>query len=327
MRYSIFTLILLGLWSCQQAPNTSDDTPTASSHFQAELSDAPKWKKDELRLIPITATAEFIEQQAAIAEYAVLGQALAEERFRVSEKKPYGRFEDSGAVNQLTVQNKTEKDVFLMAGDIVQGGNQDRVIGEDQVIAARSIQDIPVFCVEQGRWTYNGDHVLTEADKKVFAFRGYFNVASKEIRQSVHQKDQAAVWNSVANVSKQYGVQSSTSAYASINDNEELQLKRLNLERFFSDKLDENENIIGFIALSNGKVIGADVMGHPALLNKQFNALLNAYLTDAVLLNGTPKTVDDKLLATLAVKILQDLDDPTKGFRVNKQLVHFAYLP
>ncbi|MEL7221676.1 MAG: DUF6569 family protein, partial [Bacteroidota bacterium] len=157
MRYISLLSLLFLLAACQPTEQNNEQS-VVDSPLTIDITTNPAWEKDQLRLIPIVASTEFIEQHLSVAQYKVLSEALEQERFRISEKKPYGRFSDAGAVNALTVQNKTDEAVFLMQGDIVQGGNQDRVIGEDQVIAARSIQDIPVFCVEHGRWTYQEEN-------------------------------------------------------------------------------------------------------------------------------------------------------------------------
>ena len=115
----------------------------------------------------------------------------------LQRKKPYGRFEDSGAVNSLTVQNKSQDTVFIMSGDVVQGGRQDRVIAMDMVVPPRTITDIPVFCVEQNRWSYmENDQMIddhqAQQNKKIYAFTGYYNVASNDLRKTVNQSKKPA---------------------------------------------------------------------------------------------------------------------------------------
>ena len=43
--------------------------------------------------------------------------------------------------------------MFLLAGEVILGGKQDRIIGQNTIIAANTTQSVPVFCVEHGRWT------------------------------------------------------------------------------------------------------------------------------------------------------------------------------
>ena len=61
----------------------------------------------------------------------------------------------SGAqVNQLVLVNNSKRPLVLLAGEIVTGGKQDRVIGADRIIPPESEPiDLGVFCVEPGRWT------------------------------------------------------------------------------------------------------------------------------------------------------------------------------
>ena len=326
MRYLTLLFLSIFILACQ--PGTTVDESqqtTTSTTFQADLSNGAAWSKDQLRLVPITAFADFISNQAPVAKYSVLSEILQNEHFRISEKKPYGRFDDSGAVNTLTVQNKTEKTVLLLAGDVVQGGNQDRVIGEDRVIAARSIEDIPVFCVEHGRWMYNEDNALNESDKKIFAFRGYYNMASNAIRKSVRRGNQGEVWENVATITSQQDVTSNTDAYAALDNNDEFANKRLGYQRFFEDKLEGNTNIVGFIALSGNTIIGTDIMGHPELLNRQFKALVNSYATDAILINNTSE-IPEQTLQSYVNNILTKVASKDAAYYKDGLLVHFEDL-
>ena len=326
MRFLTLFFLSIFILACQPTTNTSaEDQNSKSSVFQADLSKPATWTKDQLRLIPITASVNFISDQTQVAQYTVLGEALKNERFRISEKKPYGRFGDSGAVNTLTVQNKTDEAVLLMAGDVVQGGNQDRVIGEDRIIAARSIEDIPVFCVEHGRWTYNEENAISESDKKIFAFRGYYNIASNDIRKSVQRGNQGDVWKNVAAITTQQNATSSTDAYAALDKNDAFLNKRLDYQRFFEDKLNDNTNIVGFIAISGNQIIGADVLGHPSLLKRQFNALINSYATDAILLNNTSDLADKKLQSYVD-NLFSKLESKNNGYYKNDLLIHFEDL-
>lgn len=326
MRFLTLLSLLVLLTACVNNENSQELANSEGATFTIDDADAPQWEKDELRLIPITASEAFLADQQAVAQYKVLSEAIENERFRVSEKKPFGRFDDMGAVKALTVQNKTDEAVFLMEGEVIQGGNQDRVIAEDRVIAARSIEDIPVFCVEQSRWTYEGDKALNEGDKKIFAFRGYYNVASGNVRRSVASGNQHAVWEQVADIRTQYSIEGSTKAYADLETNDEFVDARANYERFFGDKLAGNEDIIGFIAVSGNKILGADVFGHPELLNRQFPALLSSYATDAIT-DGNTSELSDRKLQAFKGQLLQELLKSNAGLQVDGKLVHLAQLP
>src|SRR5262249_5481708 len=56
-------------------------------------------------------------------------------------------------VNNLALVNNSERPLILLAGEIVTGGKQDRVVGKNRIVPAESDPvDLGVFCVEPHRW-------------------------------------------------------------------------------------------------------------------------------------------------------------------------------
>jgi hypothetical protein len=102
---------------------------------------------------------------------------------------------ETGDVNRLTIQNRSNQDVFVQAGDIVKGGQQDRVLALDLIVPPRSGRiPIDAFCVEQGRWSRRGGEAVT-------AFSASDNaLASKDLKIAAKANaSQGEVW---ANVGK-----------------------------------------------------------------------------------------------------------------------------
>jgi hypothetical protein len=95
----------------------------------------------------------------------------------------------SGAqVNQLALINRGKRPLLLLAGEVVSGGKQDRIIGKDRIVPAGA-EPLPldVFCVEHGRWTGGSDE---------------FVAAKTIVKPSVREKaavdqDQGKVWAAV----------------------------------------------------------------------------------------------------------------------------------
>jgi hypothetical protein len=70
--------------------------------------------------------------------------------------------QQSARVNQLVLVNNSKRPLLLLAGEIVAGGKQDRVIGTDRIVPAESDPiDLSVFCVEPGRWVASSDRFGT----------------------------------------------------------------------------------------------------------------------------------------------------------------------
>src|SRR5262249_41236841 len=102
---------------------------------------------------------------------------------------------ETGDVNRLTIQNRSNQDVFVQAGDIVKGGQQDRVLALDLIVPPKSGRiPIDAFCVEQGRWSRRGNEAVA-------AFSASDNaLASKDLKIAANsRRSQVDVW---ANVSK-----------------------------------------------------------------------------------------------------------------------------
>jgi hypothetical protein len=102
---------------------------------------------------------------------------------------------ETGDVNRLTIQNRSNQDIFVQAGDIVKGGQQDRALALDLIVPPKSGRiPIDAFCVEQGRWSRRGGEAVT-------AFSASDNaLASKDLKIAAKAKSsQGDVW---ANVSK-----------------------------------------------------------------------------------------------------------------------------
>ncbi len=111
----------------------------------------------------------------------------------------------SDEVNKLFIQNTGNDSIFIMAGEVVKGGKQDRVIAMDMVIPPHSEPiDLSVFCVEHGRWTYDGSDASD-------GFTGHANVANTSVRKAaVVSKNQSEVWSKVEEVTTANDAQTST---------------------------------------------------------------------------------------------------------------------
>jgi hypothetical protein len=91
-------------------------------------------------------------------------------------------------VNRLVLINRGKKPVILLAGEIVSGGKQDRIVGKDRIVPVGGAPlPLDVFCVEEGRWTGGS---------------AKFAAANTMVHPSVREKaavdaDQSKVWAAV----------------------------------------------------------------------------------------------------------------------------------
>jgi hypothetical protein len=197
-------------------------------------------------------------------------------------------------VNQLVLINNSKRPLLLLAGEIVTGGKQDRVIGKDRIVPAESDPvDLSVFCVEPGRWVAaNGKNEFSggRAAGAVFASPG--------VRASaMAAKNQQQVWDNVerskmamaANLAAPAAAEvNSTSSYARVMDNKEVQQKvdsvaepvQHNYESVIRQLRDKNA--VGVVVAVNGEIVWADLFASTQLLQKYWPKLVRSYATEAV---------------------------------------------
>ncbi len=288
LKHSLFTFLLacLACYGCNLTSPSSTTTADekALTHFQGftlHLSEEPRWACKGLRLYPITLNKEKQMAAAGIDPSLLLttDEAMETPGFRITEKKDFGRTPQAW-YNGLTVQNRTDRPVFLMGGDVVMGGNQDRVIAQDYIIEPRNLQNIEVFCVEKGRSSYHRPNA-PEAEKEIAAFYGYHGVCSPSVRRGVYQKNQQGVWQAVSKVTEANRAVSSTSAYTALwQADDPGRAQREACVNALQKAFDGMPDVVGFVAVSNGKVIGAEVFRTSELFNRRLVALLKGLTAD-----------------------------------------------
>jgi hypothetical protein len=117
-----------------------------------------------LTIFPVVAAKSY-----PTAEFLTLDEGLRSGEVVVTEagnvqglirRHPMPAIQHDGAqVNRLVLVNNSKRPLLLLAGEIVTGGKQDRVIGKDRIVPAESDPvDLSVFCVEPGRWVETSAH-------------------------------------------------------------------------------------------------------------------------------------------------------------------------
>jgi hypothetical protein len=205
-------------------------------------------------------------------------------------------------VNQLVLVNNSKRPLLLLAGEIVTGGKQDRVIGKDRIVPAESDPvDLSVFCVEPGRWTAaNGKYEFGAAAGSGI---GGGMVASPVVRsKAMAAKDQQQVWNEVGK-SRQAMAEalivngapsaapqvSSTTSYARVMENKEVQ-KQVDavaapIERDYQSVIKQlrDKDAVGVVVAVNGDIVWADIFASTHLLQKYWPKLVRSYASEAVI--------------------------------------------
>ena len=134
----------------------------ATDSFQTEWRLAAPVSYENLSLFPIlargggNATAYATLDEAIAAGEAVVAERGGDmlHRSRGAETRLMQAPAGTGAeVNRLVLVYRGPKPLMLLAGEVVTGGKQDRVIAKDRIVPPGA-EPLPldVFCVERGRW-------------------------------------------------------------------------------------------------------------------------------------------------------------------------------
>ena len=98
----------------------------------------------------------------------------------------------------LTVTNTTDQPVLLLDGELLAGGRQDRISTASHLLAPHSVTDIPVACVEQGRWARSGAGLHRRGHATPTLRAGNHRALARSRRHHAWTADQDGTWREVA---------------------------------------------------------------------------------------------------------------------------------
>ena len=187
--------------------------------------------------------------------------------------------QSSASVNELVLINRSDRPLLLLAGEVVSGGKQNRIIGADMVVPPNSDPlPLSVFCVEHGRWSAGGGG---------FGVAGA--IAHPEIRMEAQvNKSQQGVWDSVARSASALAAPSSTSSYVDVVNSpkatRELDEVASSIEEEYERELEAklgSSGAVGVIVAINGQIVWSDVFPSAELFSKYWPKLLRSYVLEA----------------------------------------------
>ncbi len=210
-------------------------------------------------------------------KFLTLQEALQQKKVIVYETKD---------VNELAIQNLSDQDVYVQSGDIVKGGQQDRMISVDLIVPPRSGRmPIAAFCVEHGRWSGRGN-------EQAGVFSSSADVAAtKEIKLAAKRSSsQGAVWESVTvaqdklsqNVGTRVNSPVSESSLQLAVENRKVRETAESYVSALSGIVKGKDDVIGYVFAINGQVNSADVYASSALFKKLWPKLLKASAIEAI---------------------------------------------
>ena len=236
---------------------------------------------ESLQLTPIVTTDTPIPSD----DLLVLDEAMPQKLVEIKEVP-------GGSVNNLMLSNKADKPLFLLAGEVILGGKQDRIIGSNTIIPPKTEQTVPVFCVEHGRWQGETTEFTTARA-----------LAHGRLRGKASFENQQAVWNEVEAKNTVRGTQTATGTYRNTakqeSDGSQKSWEDRITDGFAKIAPEDRERMIGFAVSLNGKVVTIDRFGSPQLFGKLRDKLVRSYIIEAV---DVPRVADAKPADAAAIR-------------------------
>lgn len=194
------------------------------------------------------------------------------------------RHREDAEVNRLVLVNNSDRPLLLLAGEVVTGGKQDRVIGADRLVPANSGPiDLSVFCVEPGRWVAQSEHfgsmksLMAQPSVRLPAM-------AAGNQQQVWDQVAAARDAAVALVPRAAPVGGPTTSYARTMQAPDVQKGIDTVAGDYEGILKELRKVDakGVVVAINGKITWADVFASDALLQKYWQKLIRSYAAEAM---------------------------------------------
>lgn len=222
-----------------------------------------------MTVFPAFTTGEKIPQLT----YRTLAEAIAEGWVEVAEKP-------TATVPELVLRNHGTTMVFVLDGEEIVGGRQNRIVNASFLVGAGTEVDLPVSCVEQGRW----HDTSSRFSAGEVTFQRLRREKEQQVRMSLHHygrpvADQAEVWNSVAEL------QAATRTRSPSHAMHDVYLNRAADLAAHEQAFRYHPKAVGLVVGLNGQVAGADLFDQPRTAEVLWPRLIRSYALD-VATNG-----------------------------------------
>jgi hypothetical protein len=209
-------------------------------------------------------------------------------------------YSTSASVNQLVLINRSKRPLLLLAGELVSGGKQDRIIGKDRIVPVGA-EPLPldVFCVEHGRWTGSSSQ-----------FTASNTIVHPSVReQAAVEQKQTEVWAAVSGgtTARASGAPSAPAARLSTNTLADAisseaptqSYRKIYESRRVGGSVDsfveqvqrrfaratsglKGERVVGVIVAYGGEVAWSDIFASGELFHQYWSKLLRSYAVEAL---------------------------------------------
>ena len=216
---------------------------------------------------------------------------------------------EGGTVNQVRLENRGERPVFIMAGEVLSGARQDRVLQKDLWLPAYSGPvTVSAFCVEHGRWSY-------KSDSRHFESKG--TLSNVKVRQAAMTEGQDKVWASVEETCRAGKVEAPTGSLNAVYEDGEMRRRIIRWEDDLRNLPDDFPNMNGAALQVGGRVLAVDLFPDRRIFTRLWPKLLKSYAVEAAIAERDNEDLDRgavrDFLTDLAESDVTTLSNPGDG--------------
>ncbi|MDX1644899.1 MAG: DUF6569 family protein [Thermoanaerobaculia bacterium] len=275
---------------------------------------------ENLTLVPLVRAETGSASAGDERRYVLLDDALAAEEAAVEEVS------EGGSVPLLAVDNQAVEPILIPEGQILIGAKQNRTVNLTVLVAGKTKFELPVSCVEQGRWSYRERRFRAGAfSHPRLRHRKVKSAQQARAAGGRAMSDQGVVWESVE---EQLSAVAAESPTRDAVDAYEATRPRLETYR---EQLALPDGASGVLAVVGGEVVGFDLFDEPETLAKLWPRLADAYFFQAVADRGRADEVASRseslgverdlakarrFLATVRPRLAPAATQPDLGFEM-----------
>lgn len=232
-----------------------------------------------------------LRENASSPLYFTLAEAIAEGVLKITEVS------HAGSVPELHVINKSDRPVFLLDGEELIGAKQNRIVNLDILVPEKTELNIPVSCVEAGRWTYRSPEFRSSPQGLHASARaGHLSRVGRSLRTSGSRSgDQSAVWADIDEQAMLLEAQSPTHAMSDIYDQYATSIDD------YVKAFEVSDDQVGALFAIGPRIYGFDLFDSPSTMRAYREKLVRSYALEAI---GTRKVADEAPTVESAQQLL-----------------------
>lgn len=245
-------------------------SPSLLAAFLERTALGPRQVRKSFALWPLALRPE--AGSAAGLAYVALADALAAGTLLVDE------VDEHGSVPHVRATNRGAEAVLVLFGEELAGAKQNRVANASFLVPAQREIVLDVSCVEAGRWSRrpgtgfaSGDAVVSSLLRRKMAGK----VREMRARSQRFVADQAEVWEEIERRFAGSAADSPTRDYRDYARRHAAEVEEIVCGFALVPRQ------VGFVAELEGRILGAEVVGRPAVFARVFRELLRSYAIDA----------------------------------------------